>query len=153
MEFLGIGPLEFVLILVVAIVILGPKDMVKAGRTIGKFLRTLMTSDAWKAIRRTTKEFENIPTRLVREAGLEEEVKMLKEDAKRVESMSKVIASEATMTIAPPGAPGNLAVSTQTSNEAAIADPSESTQPTTDTIGIPVIPDPPTSKSSSEPGK
>ena len=35
MEFLGIGPLELLLIFVIILLILGPKDMIKTGNTIG----------------------------------------------------------------------------------------------------------------------
>jgi sec-independent protein translocase protein TatB len=150
MEFLGIGPMELVLILVVAIIVLGPKDMVKAGRTIGKFLHTLLTSDAWKAVRQTTKELENLPTRLVREAGLEDEVQKLQEDAKKLNSLGKALAAEATKTIAPPEMPDSSTVSTQTVSESQPGDPGE---PSINTIGDPVAPNPPSQPPSSEPGK
>ena len=41
MEILGIGASELVFIILIAIIILGPKDMQKAGRTIGRFLNQL----------------------------------------------------------------------------------------------------------------
>ena len=78
MEFLGIGPMELVFILIIALVLLGPKDMVKAGRTLGKFMRDLVKSDTWKVVKTTTRELENLPNRLMREAGLEEELRELK---------------------------------------------------------------------------
>ena len=46
MELFGIGPLELLFILIIALIVLGPKDMVKAGRTLGRFMRQLMMSDA-----------------------------------------------------------------------------------------------------------
>jgi Sec-independent protein translocase protein TatA len=72
MEILGIGPLELVFILIIALIIMGPKDMAKAGLTIGKFLRKLVTSPAWGTVRRTSKELKFLPNRLMKEAGLEE---------------------------------------------------------------------------------
>jgi Sec-independent protein translocase protein TatA len=72
MEILGIGPLELVLILIIALIVMGPKDMAKAGLTIGKFLRKVVSSPAWGTIRRTSKEIKYLPNRLMREAGLEE---------------------------------------------------------------------------------
>jgi Sec-independent protein translocase protein TatA len=38
MEILGIGPLELVFILLIAVIVLGPGDVVKTRRTIGRFL-------------------------------------------------------------------------------------------------------------------
>ena len=73
MEILGVGPLELAFILVIALILLGPKDMIAAGRTFGKTLRKIVTSPAWKAVRTTGQELQQLPTRLMREAGLDEE--------------------------------------------------------------------------------
>lgn len=72
MEILGIGVPEIAFIVLIALILLGPKDMVAAGRTIGKGLRKFLTSPTWLALRRTGQELQNLPTKLVREAGLEE---------------------------------------------------------------------------------
>jgi Sec-independent protein translocase protein TatA len=99
MEILGIGPMELVFILIIALIILGPKDMAKAGRTLGKFMRDVVKSDTWKAIRTTTKELEHLPNRMMREAGLEE-------DLKDLNNLSKSLtADELTKTIKPPTNP------------------------------------------------
>jgi sec-independent protein translocase protein TatB len=71
MEILGVGPTEFVFILVLALIILGPKDMQKAGRTIGKWLRGIVTSDGWKVFQQTSRELRTLPNRLMREANEE----------------------------------------------------------------------------------
>jgi Sec-independent protein translocase protein TatA len=72
MEFLGIGPLELFFIVLIALIVLGPKDMVKAGRTLGRFLRTLVTSSTWRTIQQTSRDLRYLPNRLMREAGLED---------------------------------------------------------------------------------
>lgn len=72
MEILGIGPLELIFILLIALVVLGPNDMVKAGRTIGRFLNRLIKSPTWNTLLKTTQELKHIPTKLMREANLEE---------------------------------------------------------------------------------
>lgn len=74
MELFGIGPMELFFILVLALVVLGPKDMVKTGQRLGKFLRDLVRSPAWKSMMNTSRELRELPTRLVRESGLQEEV-------------------------------------------------------------------------------
>lgn len=71
MEILGIGASEFVFIILIAIIILGPKDMQKAGRTIGRFLNQLIQSDTWKIFQRTSNELRNLPRNLMREANME----------------------------------------------------------------------------------
>jgi len=80
MEILGIGPLELILILLIALIVMGPKDMAKAGRTIGSFLRKIVTSPNWSLIRRTSKEIRNLPNRLIREAGVEEELQKIQRE-------------------------------------------------------------------------
>jgi sec-independent protein translocase protein TatB len=69
MEILGIGASELVFIIIIALLVLGPKDMQKAGRTIGKWLRNLVTSEGWKVFQQTSRELRNLPTRLMREAN------------------------------------------------------------------------------------
>ena len=72
MEILGIGPSELLFIVVLALIILGPKDMQKAGRTLGRWLRQVVTSDGWKFFQQTSREIQLLPNRLMREAALEE---------------------------------------------------------------------------------
>lgn len=79
MEFLGVGPLELLFILIIALIILGPNDMVKAGRTVGRTLRKIVMSPTWRAVQQTSRDLRNLPNRLMREAGLEEEIKDLRQ--------------------------------------------------------------------------
>jgi len=72
MDILGIGPLELLFIFLIALIVLGPKDMVKAGRTIGTFLRKMMTSSTWRTVQQASKEIRVLPNRLMREAGLDD---------------------------------------------------------------------------------
>ena len=41
MNFFGIGPLELIFVLVLALLVLGPNRMVDAARTLGKYVREL----------------------------------------------------------------------------------------------------------------
>lgn len=72
MEILGIGPSELIFIIIIALIVLGPKDMQKAGRTLGKWLRQIVTSDGWKVFQQTSREIQTLPNRLMREAELDE---------------------------------------------------------------------------------
>jgi sec-independent protein translocase protein TatB len=71
MEILGVGPSELIFIIVIALIILGPKDMQKAGRTLGKWMRDIVTSDAWKMFQQTSRELKTLPNRLMRDANEE----------------------------------------------------------------------------------
>ena len=72
MEILGIGPSELLFIVVIALIVLGPRDMQKAGRMIGKWLRKVVTSDGWRLFQQTSREIQTLPNRLMREAALDE---------------------------------------------------------------------------------
>jgi Sec-independent protein translocase protein TatA len=72
MEILGIGPLELFFILIIALIILGPGDMVKAGRTLGRMMRKVVTSPEWRTIQKASRELKYLPNRLMREASLED---------------------------------------------------------------------------------
>lgn len=97
MEILGIGPSELFFIVVIALILLGPKDMQKAGRTLGKFLRQIITSDGWKIFQQTSREIQNLPTRLMREASLDElnnDIKNIQKDVNSsVNAMQKDLRS------------------------------------------------------------
>ena len=71
MEFLGVGPSELIFIFIIALIILGPRDMQKAGKMIGKWMRDIVTSDGWKIFQQTSREIRTLPTRLMREANEE----------------------------------------------------------------------------------
>ncbi|MDP3184731.1 MAG: twin-arginine translocase TatA/TatE family subunit [Anaerolineales bacterium] len=72
MEFLGIGPLELLFIVFIALIILGPKDMEKTAKTIGKGLNQLVRSDTWKTVTEASRKLRTLPNELMREANLEE---------------------------------------------------------------------------------
>jgi sec-independent protein translocase protein TatB len=71
MEILGIGASELVFILIIALIVLGPKDMQKAGKTVGRWLNQLIRSDGWKVFQRTSSELRNLPRNLMRDANME----------------------------------------------------------------------------------
>ncbi len=95
MDIFGIGPTELVFIILIALIVLGPKDMEKTGRTIGRWLRDMTTSDGWRAFRDTSREIRNLPNRLMREANLEDLEKDIGKIGKDVGKIGKEIEEEA----------------------------------------------------------
>jgi sec-independent protein translocase protein TatB len=71
MEILGVGPQELIFIVIIALIVLGPKDMQKAGKTIGQYLNRIVKSDGWKVFQQTSRELRDLPTNLMREANME----------------------------------------------------------------------------------
>ena len=84
MDFLGIGPLEVLFVLLIALIVFGPKDIVKAGQTMGRFLRKLVISPSWQSFQQTSRDLRNLPNKLMREAGLDE----IQQDLKQISPSS-----------------------------------------------------------------
>lgn len=76
MEFLGIGPLELVFIIIIILLIVGPQDVARVSRTLGRGLNRLSRSENYKLIQKASAELRNLPQQLMREANLEELEKM-----------------------------------------------------------------------------
>ncbi len=114
MEILGIGPSELVFIVIIALILLGPRDMQRAGRTIGKWLRRIVTSDGWKLFQQTSREIQTLPNRLMREAALEE-MQELQRDLRHPLSMdrSSPNSGAAPDQTVPPGPPGPVPAAIQ----------------------------------------
>jgi len=72
MEILGIGPLEALLIILIALIAVGPKDLGKAARSSGRLLNQLYKSEAWHNLSQASRSIRTLPNRLAREAALEE---------------------------------------------------------------------------------
>src|SRR5512142_2339164 len=89
MEFLGIGPSELLFIVIIALIILGPRDMQKAGRALGKWMRRIVTSDGWRLFQQTSREIQTLPNRLMREAALDELKEMQKDIREPLDGLQK----------------------------------------------------------------
>lgn len=94
MNIFGIGPLEFTLIIFIALIVLGPNDMVKAGRTLGHWLRKIVMSQEWKAVQNASRELRTLPNKLIREAGIEEARQAMNDQMADVRKISNDIQSD-----------------------------------------------------------
>ena len=90
MDIFGIGAPELIFIILIALIILGPKEMEKTGRTIGRFLRDMTRSEGWRVFRDTSREIRNLPNRLMREANIEDIQKNVGDIGKEIEDASGV---------------------------------------------------------------
>ena len=78
MQIFGIGPLELLFILVIMILVLGPKGMVKAARESGKYIRKVTRSPLWAEIVGASREMRNLPAKIIKDAGIQEEIDELR---------------------------------------------------------------------------
>ena len=61
MEILGVGMPELIFILIIALLVLGPKDMERAGKAFGRFLNNFFKSGAYKAMTEAGQKLRNLP--------------------------------------------------------------------------------------------
>jgi len=71
MDFFGIGPLEILLVLLVALVIFGPGRMTEVGRQLGKAVR-MFKQVTFDVTAQVTKEFEEAKKDLQKSATIDE---------------------------------------------------------------------------------
>jgi sec-independent protein translocase protein TatB len=83
MEIFGIGPLEFLFIFIIAIIVLGPKGMVEAARETGKFIRKIIRSPIWRDVVDTSREIREFPRKIAQEAGIEKDLEDLRRSTQR----------------------------------------------------------------------
>jgi Sec-independent protein translocase protein TatA len=62
MELLGIGPLELAFIILIAVIVIGPRDIGKFARGAGRFLNRLYHSEEWKALNQASRNFDKAAT-------------------------------------------------------------------------------------------
>jgi hypothetical protein len=89
MDFFGIGILEIIFVLFIALVLMGPEDMVKAGRTLGRVMRTFVLSPYWRWMQDIGRQVKYAPNRLMREAAREAGLDELGKELPNAEELRK----------------------------------------------------------------
>jgi Sec-independent protein translocase protein TatA len=90
MNIFGIGPMELIFIGILLLIIFGPKDLQKAGKSVGRALRKIVRSDTWKTVQQTSKNIRQLPNELIREADLEEIKKSFAQTSAEIGSVAPV---------------------------------------------------------------
>jgi len=72
MEILGIGPLEAIFIVLIALIAIGPRDLGTSARSLGRTLNRVYRSEAWHSLTQASRNLRGLPNRLAREAALEQ---------------------------------------------------------------------------------
>ena len=90
----GIGIPEILIVVVLALIVMGPQDMVATARKLGRWVYRVYHSPTWRMIMSTSQELRELPTKFVREAGLEDTVKEIKQTTADVKSQLKEATSD-----------------------------------------------------------
>jgi len=77
MKFLNVGALEFVFILLLALIILGPRKAVKTAGDVGRWVKDLFQSEFWQDLQQTTREIQDLPKKMMDEAEIQRTIEEL----------------------------------------------------------------------------
>jgi Sec-independent protein translocase protein TatA len=91
MEIFGIGFGELLLIVLIILILFGPKEMVKTGKTLGQWLNRMVRSPTYQVLTKTGEELKNLPRNLMREANLQEFEKDFQQIGEDVKGQTKAI--------------------------------------------------------------
>ena len=94
MKFFNLGLAEIILIVILALIIMGPGNMVKTARDVGAFIRRVTKSPYWQEVWATRRELNEIPRMLAREANLDETLKDLNRETRDIHSSVTSTVSE-----------------------------------------------------------
>lgn len=75
MEIFNVGPLELLLILILAVIVFGPEDLVKYSRKAGRWIYKASKSEFWQSVVGTSKEIKDFPRQIMKDAQIEESMK------------------------------------------------------------------------------
>lgn len=80
MNFLNLGIGEILFILVIALIIFGPTNLVKTARDMGTFVRKVAKSPYWQEVWATKRELTELPKLISKEAHLDETINELNKE-------------------------------------------------------------------------
>jgi Sec-independent protein translocase protein TatA len=86
MNFLNLGIGEILFILVIALIIFGPGNLVKTAREMGAFIRKVAKSPYWQEVWATKRELSELPKLISKEAHLDETIEELQKETKGLKS-------------------------------------------------------------------
>ena len=72
MSFLGIGPLELVFFVIIALFLFKPEDLAAAGRKLGRFLYRMKNSEFWRSVTEMRTKATEVGKELLEESGVKE---------------------------------------------------------------------------------
>ena len=86
MKFFNLGLAEIIFIVILAFIILGPRNIVKTARDLGNLLRRVTRSPYWQEVWATRRELNELPKILAREAQIDETLKDLDLQTRGIQS-------------------------------------------------------------------
>jgi len=77
MKFFNVGALELLFILLLALIVLGPRKAIKTAGDVGQKVKELLNSKFWREIVTTSKEIQDLPKKIMDEADIQKTIEEL----------------------------------------------------------------------------
>jgi sec-independent protein translocase protein TatB len=101
MQIFGIGPLELLLIILIMLILLGPKEMLATAYKIGQLIRKVVRSPMWATLMDTSREIRDLPKTILQETTLENDFNEIKKIAETPGKMIEDASKDLTVEIEP----------------------------------------------------
>lgn len=111
MDLMNVGIGEILFIILIALIIFGPTNMIKTARDIGVFLRKVAKSPYLQEVWATKRELTEIPRMIAKEAQLDQTINELNRESKGIKSGLSSSVSDFIKEINQPVAPAETALS------------------------------------------
>ena len=89
MKFLNVGILELLFILLLALIVLGPRKAIQAAGDVGRWIKQIVSSDFWREIVTTSREIKELPKKLMDDAELQKTIEELDRSTAEVNAALK----------------------------------------------------------------
>jgi Sec-independent protein translocase protein TatA len=84
MQILNIGPLELIFVILIALIVLGPTEAISTARKLGSLVSRVVKSPYWSTIMNTSREIKDIPKKIVREGGLDDSMREIRQSTAQI---------------------------------------------------------------------
>lgn len=74
MKLFNVGALEFLFILLLALIILGPRKTVETAGEVGRWVKKIFSSQFWQDLQATSKEIQDLPKKMMDEAEIQKTI-------------------------------------------------------------------------------
>ncbi len=82
MNILGIGFPEFLFIFVIALIVVGPKNLITSSKKFSGVIQKIVTSNTWKSVIYSTQEIKDLKEKIIEDTGLNETLRSFQDSTR-----------------------------------------------------------------------
>ena len=89
MQLFNVGALEFIFILLLAFIVLGPKKAIKTAGEVGRWIKKLVSSQFWQDLMATSREIQDFPKKVMEQAEIQKTIEDLDRSKREFDTVVK----------------------------------------------------------------